>query len=148
MAPVEVLAPTPGDTVLDLCAAPGGKAAQIAAKLQGQGLLVANDASASRSRALVKNLTLCGVRNAIILKETPKRLAPRFAGYFDKILVDAPCSGEGMFRKDPDAAKAWTENKPEACILLQREILHYAAQMLKPGGCLLYSTCTFNERVN
>jgi len=144
MAPVVLLDAKPGDKVLDLCAAPGGKSTQIAAQLQGKGLLVANDASASRSRALVKNLTLCGARNAIILKETPKRLARHFEGYFDKILVDAPCSGEGMFRKDPEAMKAWTANKPEQCVALQEEILRYAAGMLKPGGRLVYSTCTFN----
>ena len=148
MAPVEILAPEPGDRVLDLCAAPGGKAAQIAGHLQGGGLLVANDSSASRSRALVKNLTLCGVRNAIILNEAPKRLISRFGEFFDKILVDAPCSGEGMFRKDPDAVRAWTANKPGACIILQREILHYAAGMLKPGGYMVYSTCTFNTMEN
>jgi len=138
----------PGDKVLDLCAAPGGKTTQIAAQLQGKGLLVANDASASRSRALIKNLTLCGVRNAVVLQEMPKRLSTRFPNFFDKILVDAPCSGEGMFRKDPDAVKGWTANKPEACVLLQREILHHAAVMLKPGGRMVYSTCTFDIREN
>jgi len=148
MAPVVLLDPKPGERVLDLCAAPGGKAAQIAGALQGEGVLVANDASASRSRALVKNLCMCGVHNAVIMRETPERLAGRFGGYFDKILVDAPCSGEGMFRKDEGAVRAWDENKPEACVILQREILHHAARMVAPGGLIVYSTCTFDLREN
>ena len=148
MASVELLKPVPGDKVLDLCAAPGGKAAQIAGHLQNEGVLVANDASATRCKALVKNLTLCGVKNAVILKETPKRLAARFGGFFNKILVDAPCSGEGMFRRDPDAVKSWTVNKLDTCVLLQREILHHAASMLMPGGKMVYSTCTFNTSEN
>ena len=148
MAPVEVLDPQPGDFVLDLCAAPGGKAVQIAGHLQNKGILVANDSSATRCRALVKNLAMCGVRNAVITTEQPQRLANKFSEYFDKILVDAPCSGEGMFRKDPDAIKGWTANKPEKCAAMQQEILHYAAKMLKPGGRLLYSTCTFDPIEN
>ncbi|MCL2399315.1 MAG: RsmF rRNA methyltransferase first C-terminal domain-containing protein [Defluviitaleaceae bacterium] len=148
MSSVEILAPQPGDKVLDLCAAPGGKAVQIAGHLQNRGILVANDSSAARCRALVKNLAMCGVRNAIITTEQPRRLANRFVGYFDKILVDAPCSGEGMFRKDPDAIKGWSTNKPEKCVAMQREILHYATEMLKAGGRLLYSTCTFDPKEN
>jgi len=148
MAPVVLLDPQPGDRVLDLCAAPGGKAVQIAGQLHGQGILIANDTSATRSRALVKNLTLCGAKNAVVTTEQPQRLASRFTEYFDKILVDAPCSGEGMFRKDPDAIKGWTANKPEACVAMQREILRYAASMVKPGGRITYSTCTFDPREN
>ena len=148
MCPVEVLQPVPGDRVLDLCAAPGGKSAQIAGYLQGQGLLVSNDASPTRSRALVKNLERMGVTNATVTTEYPKRLAQRFPGFFDKVLVDAPCSGEGMFRRDPDAIKAYTTSKPAACVDMQQEILRYAAQMVKPGGRLVYSTCTFNTLEN
>ncbi|MCL2421328.1 MAG: RsmF rRNA methyltransferase first C-terminal domain-containing protein [Defluviitaleaceae bacterium] len=148
MAPVVVLDPQPGDRVLDLCAAPGGKAVQIAGQLQGKGVLVANDTSATRSKALVKNLTLCGAKNAIVTTEQPQRLASRFEEYFDKILIDAPCSGEGMFRKDLDAIKGWTANKPEVCVAMQREILRYAAAMVKPGGRMVYSTCTFDPREN
>ncbi|MCL2016747.1 MAG: RsmF rRNA methyltransferase first C-terminal domain-containing protein [Defluviitaleaceae bacterium] len=148
MSAVEILAPQPGEKVLDLCAAPGGKSVQIAGHLQNTGLLVANDASASRNRALVKNLTMCGATNAVILKESPRRLVAAFANFFDKILVDAPCSGEGMFRKDAAAIAAWTANKPNSCAVLQTEILHYAAQMLKIGGKMLYSTCTFNKTEN
>jgi len=148
MAPVQLLAPKPGDKVLDLCAAPGGKSTQIAAHLQGKGILVSNDASATRSRALVKNLTLWGAKNAVITTEQPQRLATRFEAYFDKILIDAPCSGEGMFRKDPDAVKGWSANKPEICVAMQRDILRHAATMLKPGGRMIYSTCTFNPEEN
>ena len=146
MCPVEVLRPEPGHFVLDLCAAPGGKSAQIAGHLPG--LLVSNDASPSRSRALVNNLERMGVTNAVVTTELPKKLADRFPGFFDRILVDAPCSGEGMFRRDPDAVKAYTANKPEACVEMQTEILRYAARMLKPGGRLVYSTCTFNIMEN
>ncbi|MCL1842271.1 MAG: RsmB/NOP family class I SAM-dependent RNA methyltransferase [Defluviitaleaceae bacterium] len=148
MCPAEVLGVEAGQTVLDICAAPGGKSVQIAGHLGGEGLLVANDASPSRSRALVKNLERAGVTNAIVLAEQPKKLAERFPGFFDRILVDAPCSGEGMFRRDPDAVKAYSANKPEACAAVQREILRHAAIMLRPGGRLVYSTCTFNTVEN
>jgi NOL1/NOP2/sun family putative RNA methylase len=148
MCPVEVLKPLPGHRVLDLCAAPGGKTAQIAGHMENAGLIVANDASPSRSRALVKNLERMGVTNAVVTTEQPKKLAGRFPEFFDRILVDAPCSGEGMFRRDPDAVKAYTANKPEACAATQAEILSFAAKMLKPGGRLVYSTCTFNTTEN
>jgi len=148
MCPAAILAPKPGQRVLDLCAAPGGKSVQLAGYMQGQGLLVANDASPSRSRALVKNLEMSGVTNAMVFTEMPHRIAARFEGFFDCILVDAPCSGEGMFRRDFDAAKAYTANKPEACAVMQREILHHAARMLRPGGRMVYSTCTFNPLEN
>ena len=148
MCPAQVLAAQPGERVLDICAAPGGKSAQIAGHMRGKGLLVANDASPSRCKALTKNLEMAGVTNAIVLAEQPKKLAERFPEFFDRILVDAPCSGEGMFRRDAEAVKAYTANKPEACMRMQREILHYAAHLLKPGGRLVYSTCTFNPMEN
>ena len=148
MSPAAVLAPAPGDRVLDLCAAPGGKSVQLAGYMKGEGLLVSNDASPSRSRALVKNLEMAGVTNAMVLTEMPHRLAGRFEAFFDRVLVDAPCSGEGMFRRDPDAAKAYTANKPEACAVIQSDILRNAAIMVKPGGRLVYSTCTFNTIEN
>jgi len=144
MCPAAILRPQPGQRVLDLCAAPGGKSVQLAGYMQGRGLLVSNDASPSRSRALVKNLELSGVTNAVVLTEMPHRFVDRFEAFFDCILVDAPCSGEGMFRRDPDAVQAYTANKPEACATIQKEILHYAGRMLKPGGRIVYSTCTFN----
>lgn len=148
MCPVEVLKPEPGHRVLDLCAAPGGKSVQIAGHLQGSGMLISNDASPTRSRALVKNIERMGVTNGVVITEQPKKLADRFPHFFDRILVDAPCSGEGMFRRDSDAIKAYTANKPDACVAMQTEILRYAAKMLKPGGRLVYSTCTFNTMEN
>lgn len=143
MTPAELLPVNPGDRVLDLCAAPGGKSTELGAKLMGKGLLVSNDISSSRARALLKNLELFGISNICVTSETPGRLADTFGIYFDKILVDAPCSGEGMFRKDPDLIKNWEERGPEYYAGIQREILLDAVRMLKPDGYLLYSTCTF-----
>ncbi|TMV47801.1 rRNA cytosine-C5-methyltransferase [Paenibacillus mesophilus] len=148
MAPVELLDVRPGDKVLDLCAAPGGKTTQIASKLQGRGLLVTNDNQPDRVKALVKNVELYGVTNAIVLNETPERLAPVLPDYFDKILVDAPCSGEGMFRKDDSMAKGWDGLSPLRYAAMQRHILAKAADMLKPGGRIVYSTCTFSPEEN
>ena len=143
MAPAAVLPVCPGDKVLDLCAAPGGKSTELGARLQGEGLLVSNDISNSRAKALLKNLELFGIPNICVTSETPEKLASVFGPYFDKILVDAPCSGEGMFRKDPDLIKSWLGRGPEYYAPIQRQILKSAAAMLKPGGMLLYSTCTF-----
>ncbi len=143
MAPAAIFPVVPGDYVLDLCAAPGGKSTELGAKLKGKGLLVSNDISASRARALLKNLELFGIPNICVTSETPEVLADTFGAFFDKILVDAPCSGEGMFRRDPDLIKSWMEHGPEYYAPIQREILHHAVRMLKPGGYLLYSTCTF-----
>lgn len=144
MYPAQQLDVKPGDKVLDLCAAPGGKSTKLGVKLSGEGLLVANDISQERVKALIYNLELAGVRNVIVTNESPERLAKKFNGYFDKILVDAPCSGEGMFRKDNEAVKSWGKFKTEVCAGMQREILEYAHVMLKPGGHILYSTCTFD----
>ncbi len=148
MTPASVLPVEPGNRVLDLCAAPGGKATELGAKLQGQGLLVANDISASRAKALLKNIEVCGISNAFVTTETPARLAAQFPEFFDRILVDAPCSGEGMFRKDAAAVRAWDAEKPIACAKQQREIIRRAADMLAPGGWMLYSTCTFSPEEN
>lgn len=148
MAPASFLPVAPGDKVLDLCAAPGGKTTALAAKLQGEGVLVANDISISRCKALLKNVEMAGVRNCMITCETPEKLATRFGAYFDKILVDAPCSGEGMFRRDPSMIKSWSPEEVERYSNLQKEILHTAASMLKPGGYLLYSTCTYSPEEN
>lgn len=144
MTPAAVLPVEPGDRVLDLCAAPGGKSTELAAKLNGEGVLVSNDISNSRAKALLKNLELFGTQNAIIISEPPAKLADRFDGYFDKILVDAPCSGEGMFRKSPAIMKNWEQYGVGYYQKLQREILPFAVKMLRPGGMLLYSTCTFS----
>ncbi len=148
MAPASFLPVRPGDRVLDLCAAPGGKAAALAGRLGGQGLLVANDVSRSRCRALLKNLELAGVKNALITCEPPERLSRRFPFYFDSVLVDAPCSGEGMFRKDPAMAAAWSRQEVERYAALQKEILLSAAAMVRPGGHLLYATCTYSPEEN
>lgn len=148
MAPVEALDPKPGETILDLCAAPGGKTTQIAAKMQGQGLLIANEIDRKRINALIENVERCGVTNAVVLNETPEKLRPRFTHFFDRILVDAPCSGEGMFRKDPEVVERWSPRLIEKCAELQLDILSAASDMLKPGGRLVYSTCTFNPKEN
>ncbi|MDO4977104.1 MAG: pseudouridine synthase [Eubacteriales bacterium] len=148
MAPAQFLPVEPGERVLDLCAAPGGKTTALAAKLGQKGVLVANDISASRCKALLKNMEMAGVKNAIITCESPQKLARRFQGYFDKILVDAPCSGEGMFRKEPAMAKEWTPELVEEYAALQKEILESAVKMLHPGGKILYSTCTYSPQEN
>lgn len=143
MTPASRLLVKPGDRVLDLCAAPGGKATALGAALQGKGVLVANDISNSRAKALLKNLELFGISNAFVTNEIPGKLAEYFEGYFDKVLADAPCSGEGMFRKDPAVIKTWDEERPEYFAKVQKDILKNAVKMLRPGGELLYSTCTF-----
>lgn len=148
MAPVELLGVEPGDRVLDLCAAPGGKSTQIAAKLAGSGMLITNDLHPDRTKALAKNVEMYGVRNAIVLNESPDRIAEAFPEFFTKILIDAPCSGEGMFRKDEDMLKYWDESAPLKYAEMQREILSSAAKMLSKGGRLVYSTCTFSPEEN
>ncbi len=148
MAPAALLPIEPGDRVLDLCAAPGGKSTELGARLKGRGLLVSNDLSGPRCKALLRNLELFGVSNSFVANESPQRLAPQFPEFFDKILVDAPCSGEGMFRKEPAAVKTWSLEKSRACARLQREILKEAIRMLAPGGLLMYSTCTFAAEEN
>ncbi len=148
MTPADRLNPKPGDFVLDLCAAPGGKATELGARLQGQGLLVANDISNSRAKALLKNLELMGIPNIYVTSEDPQKLVKYFPEFFDKILVDAPCSGEGMFRKEPKMISFWEQQGPEYYSAIQRELILQAADMLRPGGKLLYSTCTFSELEN
>lgn len=144
MTPASRLPVEEGDVVLDLCAAPGGKATELAARLHGTGLLIANDISSKRAKALLKNIELFGVENSFIVTEYPQKLGEHFPGFFDKILIDAPCSGEGMFRKEPSMIKAWEQNGPAFYASLQEDILSQALPMLKPGGYLLYSTCTFS----
>ena len=148
MLPAAALKARPGERVLDLCAAPGGKASQIALTMGGEGVLVANEVDAARARVLAANLERLGVTNAVVLNETPARLAARWPGYFDAVLVDAPCSGEGMFRRDPQSREAWTDAAPRGCRKRQGEILDAAAKLVRPGGRLLYSTCTFNGEEN
>lgn len=148
MTPAHILPVGQGDHVLDLCAAPGGKATALAAKLDGEGLLVANEISASRAKALLKNLEVFGTKNAFVTNAVPAKMADQFEEAFDKILVDAPCSGEGMFRKDIANAKVWSLEKVAACAKIQRDITQQAVRMLRPGGLMLYSTCTFSPEEN
>ncbi|MBP5384975.1 MAG: RsmB/NOP family class I SAM-dependent RNA methyltransferase [Lachnospiraceae bacterium] len=144
MLPSDRLPIEEGDLVLDLCAAPGGKATDLLGKLNGSGILLANDISASRVQALLKNLELAGGTNYLVCAESPSKLATLYPETFDKILVDAPCSGEGMFRRDPSLIKDWESKGPAYYTGIQQEILRDAVSMLKPGGMLLYSTCTFS----
>lgn len=148
MAPVPLMEIRPGEKVLDLCAAPGGKSTQIAAALQGEGLLVSNEIHPARAKILSENIERMGVRNACVTNENMTRLSERFPEYFDRILVDAPCSGEGMFRKNETACEEWSPDNVELCAARQDEILEHAAAMLRPGGRLVYSTCTFAPREN
>lgn len=143
MAPVPFLEVKPGERVLDLCAAPGGKSTQIADYLQGEGILVSNEIHPARAKVLSENIERMGVVNALVLNETPARLAELLEGYFDKVLVDAPCSGEGMFRKNEEACREWSPEQVSICADRQDEVLDCAARLLHSGGRLVYSTCTF-----
>ncbi|GAB4484071.1 MAG: 16S rRNA (cytosine(1407)-C(5))-methyltransferase RsmF [Anaerolineales bacterium] len=143
MSPAELLAPQPGERVLDLSAAPGGKTTQMAALMQGRGLLVANDIKDKRVGHLIQNADRWGAQNIAVTNETPERLADHFGAYFDRVLVDAPCSGEGMFRKDMGARADWSPEMVAGCAARQGSILRVAAKLVRPGGFLLYSTCTF-----
>ncbi len=144
MTPASLLPVKPGDRVLDLCAAPGGKTTELGARLKGEGVLVCNDISNSRAKALLKNVELFGIRNAVVISEAPAKLARSFDGFFDCILVDAPCSGEGMFRKSHAIIKNWEQYGTGYYAKLQKEILPSAVSMLRPGGYMIYSTCTFS----
>ena len=143
MSAAELLQAQPGERVLDLCAAPGGKSSQLASAMQGQGLLVVNEIHPARAKILSQNMERMGVPNVLVCNETPARLADRLPGYFDRILCDAPCSGEGMFRKDEEAIHQWSPEHVTMCADRQLSILMEAEKMLKPGGRLVYSTCTF-----
>ena len=148
MVPAMVLNARPGEVVLDLCAAPGGKSTRIAAGMRNLGVLVSNDPEPARAKVLAGNLERMGAANALVVNALPERLAARWPEAFDAILVDAPCSGEGMFRRDENARAEWTPAAPEGCAARQAGILDRAAEMLRPGGRLVYSTCTFNRAEN
>ncbi len=141
--PAATLPIMPGDKVLDICAAPGGKSTEIMCRLKGEGLLVSNDISASRAKALLKNLEVFGSTNSLITCESPENLSKHFGCYFDKIIIDAPCSGEGMFRKSQSMINAWEQNGNELFKNIQISILNEVVKMIRPGGMILYSTCTF-----
>lgn len=148
MAAVEALAPEPGERILDLCAAPGGKSTQIAGRMQGQGLLVSNEVIGERARVLSQNVERMGVSNCVVCSEKPERIASLFPAFFDRVLVDAPCSGEGMFRKEEAARDEWSPEAVKMCAERQSLILEEAAKTVKPGGVLVYSTCTFSPEEN
>ncbi len=145
---VTVLDPKPNEKVLDLCAAPGGKSTQIAAFMQGEGLLWCNEYVKKRARILEQNIERCGVRNVVVSNAAAEQLSQNLPAFFDAVLVDAPCSGEGMFRKEPDALNCWSEQNVQMCAERQREILLHAADMVRAGGRLVYSTCTFAPEEN
>ena len=143
MAPVFLLDPQPGEKVCDLCSAPGGKTTQIAGKMNGEGFLLCNEINPKRAKILSRNIERMAVANALVTNEHPANLAKKYAGFFDRVLVDAPCSGEGMFRKEEAAVTDWSQETVEMCARRQAEILHSAAMLVRPGGRLVYSTCTF-----
>ena len=148
MAPVAYMDIRPGDRVLDLCASPGGKSTQIAALLRGEGILVSNEIMPDRAKILSENIERMGVRNALVISEDPRNISDRFYGFFDKILVDAPCSGEGMFRRSETAINEWSPENVANCAKRQEWILDEAAKMLRENGTLCYSTCTFSKEEN
>ncbi len=148
MAPVALLDPQPGERVCDLCAAPGGKTTQIAGRMAGKGFLLCNEINSKRAKILSRNIERMGVANALVTNAHPKDLAEKYAGFFDRVLVDAPCSGEGMFRKEEAAVTDWSPETVAMCANRQQEILQSAAKLLKPGGRLVYSTCTFAPEEN
>ena len=148
MSAVALLDPQPGERVCDLCAAPGGKTTQIAGRMMGQGLLLCNEINPKRAQILSRNIERMGVANALVTNEHPARLAEKYKGFFHRVLIDAPCSGEGMFRKEEAAVTDWSQQTVEMCARRQAEILHSGAALLAPGGRLVYSTCTFAPEEN
>ena len=140
MAPVALLDPQPGEKVCDLCAAPGGKTTQIAGRMNGEGFLLCNEINPKRAKILSRNIERMAVSNALVTNEHPANLAKRYPGFFDRVLVDAPCSGEGMFRKEEAAVTDWSQETVEMCARRQAEILHSAALLVRRGGRLVYST--------
>ena len=148
MSAVSLLNPQPGERVCDLCAAPGGKSTQIAGRMMGEGFLLCNEFSPKRAKILSQNIERMGIHNALVTNETPLRLSQKMPVFFDRVLVDAPCSGEGMFRKEEAAVTDWSVETVKMCAARQQEILESAAKLLRPGGRLVYSTCTFAPEEN
>lgn len=143
MAPVALLDPQPGERICDLCAAPGGKTTQIAGRMAGKGFLLCNEINPKRAKILSRNIERMGVANALVTNEHPQKLGERFSEFFDRVLIDAPCSGEGMFRKEEAAVTDWSIETVQMCARRQAEILDSGALLVRPGGRLVYSTCTF-----
>lgn len=148
MLPVKILSPEKGDKVLDLCSAPGGKSSQIASKIGHDGVLISNEINQARSRVLLGNIERLGYTNVVVTSLAPHELSKHIEGWADKVLVDAPCSGEGMFRKNPEACNEWSLKSVEACAKRQLEIIREGGKCLKCGGILVYSTCTFSKEEN
>ena len=148
MSAVSLLDPQPGERVCDLCAAPGGKTTQIAGKMAGEGFLLCNEINPKRAKILSRNIERMGVANALVTNEHPARLAEKYPGFFHRVLIDAPCSGEGMFRKEEAAVTDWSQETVEMCARRQAEILQSGAELVAPGGRLVYSTCTFAPEEN
>ena len=148
MSAVALLDPQPGEKVCDLCAAPGGKTTQIAGRMAGKGFLLCNEINPKRAKILSRNVERMGVGNALVTNEHPARLAEAYEGFFDRVLIDAPCSGEGMFRKEEAAVTDWSQETVEMCARRQAEILDSGARLVRPGGRLVYSTCTFAPEEN
>ena len=148
MAPVALLDPQPGEAVCDLCAAPGGKTTQIGGRMGGRGFLLCNEINPKRAKILSRNIERLGVSNALVTNEHPRNLAERYEGLFDRVLIDAPCSGEGMFRKEAAAVTDWSQETVAMCARRQAEILYSGAALVRPGGRLVYSTCTFAPEEN
>ncbi len=148
MSAAALLDSQPGERICDLCAAPGGKATQIAGRMQGRGFLLCNEYHPQRAKILSRNTERLGVANALVTNESPAALAKKYPGFFHRVLVDAPCSGEGMFRKEEAAVTDWSVETVQHCAQRQREILHSAAELVAPGGRLVYSTCTFAPEEN
>ena len=148
MMPAAVLEAKPGERILDLCAAPGGKSTQIGLAMRGEGLLVCNEPVPKRAQILSRNIERMGLPNTVVTCAMPDRLAEQWPEGFDAVMVDAPCSGEGMFRRDPATRDEWTAEKADGCAVRQREILREAARLVRPGGRLVYSTCTYNPAEN
>ena len=148
MSAVALLDPQPGERICDLCAAPGGKSTQIAGRMQGQGFLLSNEWSPKRAKILSQNMERMGVAHGLVTNETVQNLAKHLPGFFHRVLIDAPCSGEGMFRKEEAAITDWSQDTVEMCAQRQAEILNAGAKLLCPGGRLVYSTCTFAPEEN
>jgi len=148
MSAVALLDPQPGERICDLCAAPGGKSTQIAGRLKGEGFLLCNEIHPKRARILSRNVERMGIANALVTNETPQHLAQTLEGFFDRVLIDAPCSGEGMFRKEEAAVTDWSQQTVEMCANRQVEILESGSRLVRPGGRLVYSTCTFAPEEN
>ena len=148
MSAVALLDPQPGEKICDLCAAPGGKTTQIAGRMLGEGFLLCNEINPKRSKILSRNIERMGVANALVTNEHPQKLADTLPGFFDRVLIDAPCSGEGMFRKEEAAVTDWSQETVEMCARRQAEILTSGAALVRPGGRLVYSTCTFAPEEN